>query len=209
MKQKEKYSTIYIILLVINIVCLLTSNIITSKQVSILGLVFTAGDFLFPISYLINDTIVEVYGYEKAKFSIIISFLSSILMISFFIIAIALPYPPFYTSQEAFSQILSYTPRIVIASLSAYFIGTIFNSIIMTKLKSNKSEISTRTILSSIVGEALDTIVFITIAFIGTIQINELLNLILSVYLLKIMIEILFTPILLQIIKKIKKLEGV
>lgn len=209
MKQKENYSKIYIILLVINIVCLLTSNIITSKQVSILGLVFTAGDFLFPISYLINDTIVEVYGYKKAKFSIIISFLSSILMISFFIIAIVLPYPPFYNSQEAFSQILSYTPRIVIASLSAYFIGTIFNSIIMTKLKSNNSRISFRTILSSIVGEALDTIVFITIAFIGTIQINELLNLILSVYLLKIMIEILFTPILLQIIKKIKKLEGV
>ena len=62
MKEKEKYSTIYIVLLVINIVCLLTSNIITSKQVSIFGLVFTAGDFLFPISYLINDTIVEVFG---------------------------------------------------------------------------------------------------------------------------------------------------
>ena len=97
-----------------------------------------------------------------------------------------MPYPHFYTSQEVFSQILSYTPRIVIDSLLAYFIGTIFNSIIMIKLKLNKSQISIRTILSPIVGETLDTIVFITIAFVGTIKINELLKLILSVYILKI-----------------------
>ena len=203
------YTKIFIILLTINIVCFLTSNIITSKQVTILGLVFTAGDLLFPISYLINDTIVEVYGYEKAKFSIIISFLSNLLMIILFLIAISLPYPSFYMNQDAFKTILLYTPRVFFASLIAYLIGSIFNSKIMSNLKIKKGKLWNRTILSSLVSELLDTIIFISIAFLGSIEINIIIKMIVSVYTLKILIEIILTPILILIIKKIKKLEGV
>lgn len=211
MKKNLDYTNIFIILLVINMVIILSSNIITSKLILVMGFVFTAGDCLFPVSYIINDIIVEVYGYKKAKFSIVITFMANFLMILIFMTAIALPYPEYYNNQDSFVQILAVTPRLFIASIIAYLFGSLFNSKIMSKLKNSnkKRKLWFRTILSSIIGEAVDTIIFITIAFTGIITKSELINLIISVYLLKLFIEIILTPILIFFIKKIKKIEGV
>lgn len=208
--KKTDFSKIFVILIVINVVCLLTSNIITSKPVTFLSFVFTAGDFLFPISYIINDAIVEIYGYEKAKFSIIISFLANLLMVVFLMIAVLLPYPNYYLNQVAFSTILSSTPRLLLASMLAYYFGNVFNSLVMDKLKKKKNnqKLWHRTILSSIFGEAVDSVVFLTIAFIGTIDFTNLVIMIFSVYLLKLSVEILFTPVLIKIINKLKEMEG-
>ena len=207
--KKEIYSKTFVILLILNIVCLLSSNILAAKQVEILGLVFTSSTLLFPISYILNDVFVEVYGYKTSKFTIIISFLSNLLMVLFFTIAIYLPYPDFFKNQEAFETVLSTTPRILLASVLAYIFGNLFNSKVMAKMKENnkKGILWHRTILSSVVGEFLDTFIFISVAFIGVMSIKDLGIMFLSVYLLKLGVEIIFTPILVKVINKIKKIE--
>ena len=206
--KKENYSKTFVILLVLNIVCLLSSNILAAKQVEILGLVFTSSTLLFPISYILNDVFVEVYGYKTSKFTIIISFLSNLLMVLFFTIAIYLPYPDFFKNQDAFKTVLSTTPRILLASVLAYIFGNLFNSKVMAKMKENnkKGILWHRTILSSVVGEFLDTLIFISVAFIGVMSIKDLGIMFLSVYLLKLGVEIIFTPILVKVINKIKKI---
>ena len=208
--KKEKFSKTFVILLILNIVCLLSSNILAAKPVKMFGFVFTASTYLFPISYILNDVFVEVYGYKTSKFTIFISFISNLLMVLFFTIAIYLPYPSYYQNQEAFQTVLATTPRILTASVLAYIFGNLFNSLIMTKMKekNKKGILWHRTVLSSVVGELLDTLIFILVAFTGTMSIKDLSIMFISVYLLKLGIEIIFTPVLVKIINKIKKIES-
>ena len=207
--KNETYSKTFVILLVLNIVCLLSSNILAAKQVEILGLVFTSSTLLFPITYILNDVFVEVYGYETSKFTIIISFLSNLLMVLFFTIAIYLPYPDFFKNQGAFETVLSTTPRLLLASVLAYIFGNLFNSKIMAKMKdkNKKGILWHRTILSSVVGEFIDTFIFIAVAFTGVMSLKDLGIMLLSVYVLKLSVEIIFTPVLVNVINKIKKIE--
>ena len=208
--KKESYSKLFVILLVLNIVCLLSSNILAAKPVEIFGFVFTASTYLFPITYILNDVFVEVYGYKTSKFTIMISFISNLLMVLFFTIAIYLPYPSYYENQEAFKSVLSTTPRLLIASVLAYILGNLFNSLVMAKMKekNKKGILWHRTILSSVVGEFLDTLIFILVAFTGVMSFKDLSIMFISVYLLKLGVEIVFTPLLVKIINKIKKVEG-
>ena len=207
--KKDTYSKTFIILLVLNIVCLLSSNILAAKHVEILGLVFTSSTLLFPVSYILNDVFVEVYGYKTSKFTIIISFLSNLLMVLFFTIAIYLPYPEYYQNQDAFKTVLATTPRILSASVLAYIFGNLFNSLVMAKMKekNKKGILWHRTILSSVVGELIDTFIFIAVAFTGTMSFKDISIMFISVYFLKLGVEILFTPVLVKIINKIKKIE--
>ena len=208
--KKEKFSKTFVILLILNIVCLLSSNILAAKPVKMLGFVFTASTYLFPVSYILNDVFVEVYGYKTSKFTIFVSFISNLLMVIFFTIAIYLPYPSYYQNQEAFQTVLATTPRILTASVLAYIFGNLFNSLVMTKMKekNKKGILWHRTVLSSVVGELLDTLIFILVAFTGTMSMKDLSIMFISVYLLKLGIEILFTPVLVKVINKIKKIES-
>ena len=208
--KKEKFSKTFVILLILNIVCLLSSNILAAKPVKMLGFVFTASTYLFPVSYILNDVFVEVYRYKTSKFTIFVSFISNLLMVIFFTIAIYLPYPSYYQNQEAFQTVLATTPRIRTASVLAYIFGNLFNSLVMTKMKekNKKGILWHRTVLSSVVGELLDTLIFILVAFTGTMSIKDLSIMFISVYLLKLGIEILFTPVLVKVINKIKKIES-
>ena len=207
--MKNNYSKIFIILLAINITFLLVSNIITSKLILIFGLVFTAGDFLFPITYILNDVFAEVYGYEKTKLVVILSFVCNLIMVTIFYITILLPYPDYWLNQEGYMNILLSTPRILLGSFLSYTIGSIVNAKILNKIKfkNKNSKVYQRTILSSLIGELVDTVIFITITFVGTITISELIKLVIDVYILKILIEIIFTPITCIVINKIKQIE--
>lgn len=207
--MKNNYSKIFIILLAINITFLLVSNIITSKLILIFGLVFTAGDFLFPITYILNDVFAEVYGYEKTKLVVILSFICNLIMVTIFYVTIFLPYPDYLLNQEGYMNILLSTPRILLASFLSYIIGSIVNAKILNKIKfkNKNSKVYQRTILSSLIGELVDTVIFITITFIGTITMSELIKLVIDVYILKIIIEIVFTPVTCIVINKIKQIE--
>ena len=209
--KKEEYSKIFIILCTINITCLLTSNIITVKTINILGLIFTAGDILFPITYILNDVFTEVYGFNKSKLIICTSFFCNLLMIIIFKITIVLPSSDLFEMQEELANILGGTPRILIASFIAFLVGNFANSIVMSKMKvkTEGKYLALRTIGSTLVGEGLDTLIFIPIVFINSLDLQTMIFLIINTFILKVFLEIILTPITYKIINFIKKKENI
>ncbi len=209
--KKEEYSKIFIILCTINITCLLTSNIITVKTINILGLIFTAGDILFPITYILNDVFTEVYGFNKSKLIIWTSFFCNLLMIIIFKITIVLPSSDLFEMQEELANILGGTPRILIASFIAFLVGNFANSIVMSKMKvkTEGKYLTLRTIGSTLVGEGLDTLIFIPIVFINSLDLQTMIFLIINTFILKVFLEIILTPITYKIINFIKKKENI
>ena len=209
--KKEEYSKMFIILCTINITCLLTSNIITVKTINILGLIFTAGDILFPITYILNDVFTEVYGFNKSKLIIWTSFFCNLLMIIIFKITIVLPSSDLFEMQEELANILGGTPRILIASFIAFLVGNFANSIVMSKMKvkTEGKYLTLRTIGSTLVGEGLDTLIFIPIVFINSLDLQTMIFLIINTFILKVFLEIILTPITYKIINFIKKKENI
>ena len=209
--KKEEYSKIFIILCAINITCLLISNIITIKTINIWGLIFTAGDILFPFTYILNDVFTEVYGFDKSKLIIWTSFFCNLLMIIIFKITILLPSSESFEMQEELVKILGSTPRILIASFISFLVGNFANSIVMSKMKvkTEGKYLALRTIGSTLVGEGLDTLIFIPIVFINSLDLQTMIFLIINTYLLKVLLEIILTPITYKVIKFIKKKEKI
>lgn len=192
-------------------VCLIASNLLETKVINLLGLTATGGLIVFPISYIINDCITEVWGYQKAKLIIWTGFASNFLMIAFSQIAIIIPGAPFWKGEESFNFIFGLAPRIAIASLLAFLVGSFLNAYIMSKMKiaSNGKNFSVRAILSTIIGESADSIIFFPIAFIGIIPIKEIIIMIWTQAILKSSYEIIILPITIKVVKTLKKIEGI
>lgn len=209
--KKENYSKIFMILCALNITCLLISNIITIKTINIVGLVFTAGDILFPITYILNDVFTEVYGYNKSRFVIWISFFCNLLMIIVFQITIALPSSEAFEFQSDLENILGNTPRVLLASFISFLVGNFANAIALSKIKvkTNGKYLALRTIVSTLIGEGLDTIIFVPIVFFGTLDIKTMLFLMFDMYILKVLIEVVFTPITYKVVGFVKKKENI
>lgn len=176
---------------------LLISNITSTKIVSLGWFTFDGGTLIFPLSYIFGDILTEVYGYSCSRKVIWLGFFCAFLMALTFSLVGALPPAADWKYQAAYNQILGATPRIVAASLIAYWVGEFSNSFILAKLKvlTRGKWLWTRTISSTLVGQVLDTTIFILIAFIGVVPNNILWSLIASNYLFKCGIEILFTPV--------------
>jgi len=196
---------------VIFVSVLLISNVASSKIVSLGPFDFDGGTILFPLSYIFGDILTEVYGYKRTRKIIWMGFLMNIFMALVFIGVGAMPSSPYWTNQAAYDVILGWTPRIVLASVIAYFAGEFSNSYILAKMKiwMNGKKLWIRTISSTLVGEAFDTLIFVMIAFYGVLPSELLLTVIISNYVFKIGIEVLFTPITYLIVGKLKKSEGV
>lgn len=207
--EKQTYSKLFIIFLTINITCLLVSNIIAIKTIQISGIIFTAADILFPITYILNDIFTEVYGLKKAKLIIWLSFFANLLMVILFWIAILLPQDVTFSYQRELETILSMTPRVLIASFVAFIVGSLTNSIVMETLK-NKTKgkyLALRTITSTIVGEGLDSILFVSIVFLGTMEFTNLLQMAINMFGIKVLLEIILTPVTYQVINFVKRKE--
>ncbi|WNZ21934.1 queuosine precursor transporter [Leptolyngbya sp. NK1-12] len=176
---------------------LLISNVASTKIVAFGPLTFDGGTILFPLSYIFGDILTEVYGYGRSRKVIWIGFCAALLMSLTFMIVGALPPAPDWPNQEAYEKILGLTPRIVIASLVAYFAGEFSNSFTLAKLKliTNGRQLWLRTIGSTLIGQVIDTALFILIAFTGVVPNSLLWTLIVSNYLFKCGVEILFTPV--------------
>ena len=201
---EEKYlliSTMFIMLMII-------SNLLATKLIQVGPLTLTPAVLVYPFSFMFGDIMTEVYGYEKAKRIIVLGFISSFLLVLLTTIAIYLPYPPFFDGQEAFARIFSATPRIILASFIAYLAGNLTNSKAMVKIKEKTGEkkLWVRTIGSTIVGEFVDTGIFITLAFIGTMPIADFLWMLLAQYIIKVLCEALGgTPLAYAFIKWARK----
>lgn len=189
---------------------LLISNIASTKITDLGWFTFDAGTLLFPLSYIFADILTEVYGYRRSRRVIWLGFFSALLMSAVLIIVGKLPPAADWGNQEAYDAILGLTPRIVIGSLVAYFCGEFINSFILAKMKvwTAGKWLWSRTIGSTIVGELVDSTIFILIAFWGVLPSELLLTLIVSNYVFKTAVEILFTPVTYAAVKFLKRAEG-
>jgi uncharacterized integral membrane protein (TIGR00697 family) len=189
---------------------LLISNVASTKIVDLKYFVFDGGTLLFPLSYIFGDILTEVYGYRRARNVIWLGFFMALLMSIVFIIVGKLPPASDWGNQEAYNAILGLTPRLVLASLIAYSAGSFSNSFILAKMKvwTKGKMLWARTIGSTLVGELIDSSFFILIAFFGILPNPLLLSLIISNYLFKSAVEVLFTPVTYKVVKFLKTKEG-
>lgn len=209
-KIKNKNLDLMMVLGIIFVTCLLLSNILAAKLLKIGTYSVTAGVLVFPISYIINDLFSEVYGYEKTKKVILIGFAMNAFMALIFTLAIYLPAPIWYENNTAFKTILGTTPRICLASLTAYLIGSIVNSKVLVKLKEKKgNKFGSRAIISTICGEFLDSLIFVVIAFIGSIPTPQIVSMIIIQVILKTSYEIICLPVTKKVVDRVKKHEGI
>ena len=190
---------------------LVLSNILASKIVQIGPFVFDGGTLLFPLSYIFGDVLTEVYGYRQSRKVIWTGFAMLFVMTINIWIVGALPSEPSWTLQEAYNSLLLLMPRIALASIIGYFAGEYSNSVVLSKLKVRMQGryLWVRTISSTLVGEALDSFLFVFIAFAGLYDIGILIVMALSNYVFKTAIEICFTPLTYLATNGIKKAEGI
>lgn len=186
---------------------LIVSNIIAGKTFDFFSFTLPCGVVIFPVIYIVNDVLAEIYGYEKARKVIILGFLMNIVAVICYQITILLPAPVFFENSEAFSIVLGSTFRLLIASFAAYLVGSIVNAKLMVYLKKwDEDKLFFRCIVSTLFGEGLDAIVFIFIGFLGTMPLEALLLMIVAQALFKTIYEIIVYPLTRTVIIKIREL---
>lgn len=198
------------IITVLFVVVLLVSNIASTKIAKVGFLILDGGTILFPLSYIFNDVLTEVYGYGRSRRTIWLGFVSAILMSIVLFVVGALPSASGWENQDAYMKILGQTPRIVLASLVAYFFGEFLNSFVLAKMKvATKGKwLWTRTIGSTLVGELFDSAIFVAIAFAGTLSTDLLWQIMIFNYIFKTAVEVAFTPLTYLIVNRLKKKES-
>ena len=189
--------------------CLIVANIVEQKLISIGPIEATAGLLIFPVSYIINDIIAEVWGYRKARLIIWYGFLMNFLTVIIFRLSIVVPGSENFSHQEAFQLVLGNTERISLASFIAFLIGSFLNAMVMSKMKlfQKGRNFSLRAVVSTLVGEGADSLVFFTIAFVGVIPNGDLMTLILTQTAMKTGYEILVLPLTNVIVRCVKRKE--
>jgi len=208
--MKEKVSVPFMLLGILFNVCLITANLLETKVIQVFGITVTSGLLVFPISYIINDCIAEVWGFKKARLIIWSGFAMNFFVVAIAQIAVALPAAPFWEGEEGFNFVFGMAPRIVAASLSAFLVGSFLNAYVMSKMKiaSKGKNFSARAIWSTVVGETADSLIFFPLAFGGVIPIRELMIMMGIQIILKSLYEVLILPITIRVVKAIKKIEG-
>lgn len=170
----------------------------------------TAGLLVFPISYIINDCIAEVWGFKKARLIIWSGFAMNFFVVALGLIAVALPAAPFWEGEQHFDFVFGMAPRIVVASLLAFLVGSFLNAYVMSKMKvaSGGRNFSARAIWSTVVGETADSLIFFPIAFGGLIAWPELLVMMGTQIVLKSLYEVIILPITIRVVKAVKRIDG-
>ena len=204
------YSHRFVIVVAVFITSLVTANITAVKLVDVFGLILPAGTFVFPISYIFGDVLTEVYGYREARRVIWLGFMCNLILVAAVWVGKVLPAAAFWDGQEAYERILGYTPRLLAASFVAYLVGEFANSAVLARLKvvTRGRWLWTRTIGSTLVGQGLDSLVFICAAFGGTVPVGFLMSLVLTQWIVKSAYEALATPLTYQVVKHLKRKEG-
>lgn len=210
MTKKVTVSIPFMLLGVLFCVCLIAANILETKQVTIGLLELTAGLIVFPISYIINDCLVEVWGFRRARLVIWLGFAMNFLFVLFGAIADALPGAPYWTGEAGFHAIFGLAPRIAAASFLAFLVGSFLNAYVMSvmKVRSEGRGFSWRAIASTLVGETADSIIFFPLALGGIVPTETLPWMMLSQIALKTGYEIIVLPLTIRVVRIIKHWEG-
>ncbi|NDE14708.1 VUT family protein [bacterium] len=211
MNAQRRVYKYYDLIMAIFVTVLLCSNLIgVSKVVTVAGLTFGGGNLFFPISYLFGDVLTEVYGYARSRRVVWAGFGALVFSAFMSWVVITLPPAPGYTGQAAIEQVFGSTPRIVAASMVAYFAGEFTNSFVLAKLKilTRGKFLWIRTIGSTICGEAIDTTIFYPLAFLGIWNTQMLVTVAVTNYCLKVMWEVVATPLTYRVVAAIKRAES-
>ena len=206
-----KLSFWFVIIVALFVTCLLTANIIAVKVILLFGFLVPAGVIIFPLSYLLGDILTEVYGYSLARKVIWLSFSCNLIASIVIYLGGLAPAAPFWHDQTAYTTILGFGPRLLTASFISYLIGEFVNSFVLAKLKiATKGRwLWTRTIGSTLLGEGIDTIIFISIAFWGIIPAQLMLTAILTQWTFKVLYEVVATPLTYLVVGFLKRKEHI
>ncbi len=204
------YSHWFVVIVAFFVTALITANITAVKLIGLFGLAIDAGTIIFPISYIFGDVLTEVYGYRRARRVIWLGFFCNLLAVGAILLGGALPAAPFWEDQQAYETILGYAPRLLFASFCAYLIGEFANSYVLAKMKiaTNGRWLWSRIIGSTLVGQGLDSAVFVVLAFSGTVPTGALVGIIVVNWLFKSVYEALATPLTYLVVNFLKRREN-
>lgn len=191
-------------------VCLVAANLLETKVVQLGPVAVTAGLIVFPVSYIINDCIAEVWGFRKARLIIWMGFLMNFFVVALGQLAIAIPAAPFWEGEEAFDFVFGMAPRIAAASLMAFLVGSFINAYVMSRMKvaSQGRHFSARAILSTVAGESADSLIFFPLAFGGLMPVNELVKMMVVQVVLKTAYEVVILPVTIRVVNYIKRVDD-
>ena len=191
-------------------VCLITANVLETKQIQIGCINITGGLLVFPISYIINDCVSEVWGYRRAALVIWLGFAMNLFFVLFGALADAIPGAPYWHNDAGFHAVFGLAPRIAIASFAAFIFGSLINAYVMVRMKqrSGNKHFSLRAIVSTLFGEGADSLIFFPLALYGIVPNTELLYLIVSQIIFKTLYEIIVLPLTIRVVKIVKEKEA-
>lgn len=209
-KRQNTVSVLFMIFSILFCVCLITANILETKQIQVLSVSLTGGLIVFPVSYIINDCVCEVWGYSKARMLIWLGFAMNFFFVMVGALCDAIPGAPYWNNEEGFHAIFGLAPRIAAASFIAFICGSFINAYVMskTKIASNGKNFSLRAILSTVAGESIDSLIFFPLALSSVVPAKELILLMVWQVILKTVYEIIALPITIRVVKALKKYEG-
>ena len=209
-KSKQQVSVLFMLFSILFCVCLISANILETKQISVLGISLTGGLIVFPISYIINDCVCEVWGFQKARLLIWTGFAMNFFFVAMGALCDWIPGAPYWTNEAGFHAIFGLAPRVAAASFVAFIVGSFANAYVMSKMKIRDKgrNFSLRAILSTIVGESFDSVIFFPLALGGVVPTEELPKLMLWQVLLKTVYEVIALPITIHVVKALKEHEG-
>ena len=207
---KKQVSVLFMLFSMLFCVCLITANVLETKQMAFGPISITGGLIVFPVSYIINDCVCEVWGYRKTRLLIWLGFCMNVLFVMFGALCDAIPGASYWDNEAGFHAIFGLAPRIAAASFLAFVVGSFANAYVMSRMKvsSQGKNFSLRAIMSTIFGETADSLIFFPLALGGVVPTEELPVLILSQIVLKTLYEIIVLPITIQVVKYTKRHEG-
>ena len=209
-KNKPMVSVLFMQLSIVFTVCLIASNILETKQMVLGPLHLTGGLLIFPISYIVNDVVCEIWGYRRVSILIWTGFITNFCFMAVASLADAIPGAPYWGNDEGFHAIFGLTPRIALASFVSFLAGSFVNAYVMSRMKiaDRGKRFPLRAIMSTIWGEGADSLLFFPLAFYGVLPNNELPLMMLSQLVLKTVYEIIVLPVTIRVVHKVKTYEG-
>lgn len=208
---KKQVSVLFLLFSMLFCVCLITANVLETKQMAFGPISITGGLIVFPVSYIINDCVCEVWGYRKTRMLIWLGFSMNFLFVIFAALCDAIPGAPYWDNEAGFHAIFGLAPRVAATSFVAFIVGSFANAYVLSRMKvsSKGKNFSLRAIMSTILGETADSLIFFPLALGGVVPNSELPVLIVSQIALKTLYEIVVLPITIKVVKFTKRHEGI
>ena len=210
MEKDKKVSVLFMLFSILFCVCLITANVLETKQIAIGPANLTGGLLVFPVSYIINDCVCEVWGYRKTRLLIWMGFAMNAFFVVMGALCDAIPGAPYWHNEEGFHAVFGLAPRIACASFVAFLCGSFVNAYVMSRMKiaDGGRHFSLRAIWSTVLGESADSVIFFPLALGGVVPITELPKLMLWQVVLKTLYEVVALPVTIRVVKALKRHEG-